>query len=208
MIVHELKTIFIHIPKTAGVSIIHALMSSVLDYETEGLIKNLPNPLKQQFSLKGLQKHKMAHEYVPSDVSKASWNNYYKFVFVRNPWDKVVSEYCWRMSLNPRDHPFTNFEQFLRTCKERPKRDTYWTHAQPQIDFISNNNNVIVDDVFKFEEFSSGISTIEDRLNISINVKHHNASQHKHYQDYYNEKTRQQVYKLYKQDIKTFDYEF
>ena len=42
VIIHERKALFVHVPKTAGVSITHAVLSSVLGIRTTGQIKRLP----------------------------------------------------------------------------------------------------------------------------------------------------------------------
>lgn len=211
MIVHELKTVYIHIPKTAGVSIAHALMSNVLNKETAGAIKELPENLKIRFGLRGEQKHKFATGYVPKIISLKKWNEYYKFAFVRNPWDKVISEYHWRLSLAPKDHKFKGFNQFLDHCERRvsgTEKGIYWTHAQPQLKYVSDGTRIIVDEIFKFEEIPAAIHAMEQRLNISIKLKRHNTSKHKHYREYYNDATRQRVFDLYRDDIEAFDYEF
>ena len=118
MIAHELKTIFVHIPKTAGVSITHSVMSHILGYDTSGEIGHLSGNLKGQFTLGGQQKHKQGKFFVPDDISKKLWDEYYKFAFVRNPWDRAVSEFHWRLSLKKRK-PSTDFKEFLGHCERR-----------------------------------------------------------------------------------------
>lgn len=210
MIVHELKTVFIHIPKTAGVSLVHAMLTQVLGYETSGRIKDLPRGVVKRFSLGERQKHKKANQYVPSDISREQWNKYYKFAFVRNPWDKVVSEYHWRKT--QKDTGPEEFDVFVEHCKNRvngSRKGVYWIHAQPQVSFVTNQKGkVIVDDIFRFEELDSAIRSLNKQLNTSLKMKRHNASRHKNYRKYYNEKTKEMVYNLYRDDIETFGYNF
>ncbi len=70
MISHEFKCIFIHIPKTAGSSI-------------EVFFEEYPRT-----------QHVLATECLKEYGGK-DWNRYYKFAFVRNPWDRVLSWYLW-----------------------------------------------------------------------------------------------------------------
>lgn len=210
MIVHDLKTIFIHIPKTAGVSLVHAVLTEVLGYETSGRIKDLPRGITNRFVLGERQKHKKANQYVPRDITKARWNEYYKFAFVRNPWDKVVSEYHWRKT--QKDPGPEEFDVFVKHCENRvrgSRRGIYWIHAQPQISFVTNKRgDVIVDDIFKFEELDKAVESINEQLNISLKLKKHNTSKHNNYREYYNEETRKMIHNLYREDIETFRYMF
>lgn len=212
MIVHELQTVFVHIPKTAGVSVVHALLTSVLGQETTGPVKKLPRQVKERFSLQGPQKHKIAKEYIPTDITQQQWNAYYKFAFVRNPWARAVSEYHWRMSLKQKDHPFGDFDEFLKYCETRirtRKRDLYLPHGLPQFEFITDTKGkIILDDVFKLEEITQAISVIENKLNVTLYLRKHNTSSHKHYREYYTDRTKQLVGNMYEQDIETFGYEF
>jgi len=71
MISHELKCIFIHIPRTAGSSIERALINDDwwnVDRKTKHLIAN--------------QAKKLYSEY---------WNDYFKFSFVRDPYSRMLS---------------------------------------------------------------------------------------------------------------------
>lgn len=214
MIVHELKCIFIHIPKTAGVSLVHAIMLEVLGNKTTGEISHLPNILKARFQLRGKQKHKQACFYTPNDISEKLWNEYYKFAFIRNPWGRVVSEFHWRHSL-PSRRPPIEFKDFIKYCEQRIKdknnsnNDIYWSHAQTQLSYITNNKGVIIlDDVFRFENIHNDIGTISQKLGVSLNLEKYNTSNHKHYQEYYNDETQEMVRQLYHDDIKMFNYTF
>jgi len=214
MIIHECKAIHIHIPKTAGVALEHAIMTEILGYDTSGEIGHLSDDLKIRFDLRGKQKHKQAKYYVlDNDIAQSQWDEYYKFAIVRNPWDRVVSEFHWRHSL-PSRHPSTDFKEFINYCEFRikdiknKKRDIYWAHAQTQFSYITNNNKIIIDDIFKFEELSKATQIISDKLQLSLKLKKHNASKHNHYREYYDQKTKLMVYNLYKEDIEAFGYEF
>jgi len=214
MIVHELKCVYIHIPKTAGVSLVHSMLTSILGYETAGEIGYLPNNLKCQFELRGKQKHKLARYFVPEDISRGLWNSYYKFTVVRNPWDRVVSEFHWRHSLSHRK-PSSDFKEFILYCKKRiddktnKANDIYWTHAQTQKSFITDHdNNIILDDIFRFENITEDVNTIGVKLGITMKLHLYNTSKHTNYKDYYNTETKQMIESLYKEDIEEFSYEF
>ena len=208
--------IFVHVPKTSGVSLTASLVAHVLGRNVGEEEPFCTVPLKIQFSLRGQQKHKQARNYVPADITEKLWDSYYKFAFVRNPWDRAVSEFHWRHERpSEKDHPPTNFKDFLDYCEfrirdsKRRKKDIYWTHAQTQTSYVTGlNGNIILDDVFKFEEMDKSIKTISEKLDVPIALEQHNSSNHDHYRTYYNDETKEMVERLYKEDIAMFGYEF
>ena len=76
MISHEHKFIFIHIPKCGGTSI-------------ERFFKM---KLPRQGAHLNLKYYKKNTE---------NYETYFKFTIVRNPWDKMVSEYKWMTEFTP-----------------------------------------------------------------------------------------------------------
>ena len=74
MVHHGRKCIFIRIIKTAGLSV-----NKVLGQEKEQIICGGHAPAKK----------------IKERVSEATWENYFKFSFVRNPWDKMVSQWWY-----------------------------------------------------------------------------------------------------------------
>lgn len=215
MIVHEYKTIFVHVPKTAGVSLVHAILSPILKKETKGPISGLSADIQKRFRLTTDQKHLRACDYVQT-ISPKVWNEYYKFAFVRNPWDRAVSEFAWRVS-RQKTKFFATFEEFVNllktlTLSPKPPVGDYekdlWLHTIPQYEFISNESSVIINDVFRFEELNNNIKTLSERIGINLNINTYNRSNHDHYQDYYTPTTKNTIEILYQKDIEAFGYTF
>jgi hypothetical protein len=217
MVVNELKLIFVHIPKCAGVSLTHGLIKAVTGEHTEGQIGHLDGRFKKQFAISNIQKHRQAKDMVKEfDVSNAKWKQYFKFAIVRNPWDRIVSEYAWRHSLGKRLPP-KNFSDFITYCSRRiydplnVSNDIYWPHAQTQWSFCDDgHDNMIVDTILKFEEMDKNIQYLSEKFDIDLasNITQRNSSDHDHYRTYYNERDRKRVEHLYKKDIMEFGYEF
>ena len=67
MINHEFRCLYIHIPKTAGNSINRAFGN-------------------------GWEDHKDLRRYA-AELTAATFDDYYKFAIVRNPWDRLFSDY-------------------------------------------------------------------------------------------------------------------
>jgi len=84
--------IFFHVPKAAGSSII------------EGFRKNYPKTVVINENNEKLKQHLISNEYknwpnhtnsktMKAYLGEKVFNNYFKFAFVRNPFDKLVSIY-------------------------------------------------------------------------------------------------------------------
>lgn len=230
MIVHDLKTVFVHIPRAAGTSITHALLRCVLGRNSPRPAENFSKRLRQDFCLDVQQKHRLAAEYVPKNIRQAHWDAYYKFTFVRNPWTRAASDFCSR-HLQPeyqhrsdradrrvRARLRTEFNRYLLTCERKIQdvqneaEDAYWTHAQTQVSYIINKSGkIILDDVFKLEELGSAITTIRisERTGCNIAIgKHNHTLADINYKELYTDETKDLVAEIYKDDIKMFGYTF
>jgi len=142
-----------------------------------------------------------------------SWNSYFKFTFVRNPWDRILSCFLdktkqsigkiWEMETY-RPYADCSFEEFIDYLT--PENILYDAHTTPQYLLINQSQ---IDFIGKFEQLEKDFSFIQNRLMLphtklsKENITHHD--QHKYY---YNKKTRAKIYQLYKDDIEKFQYEF
>ena len=189
----KLKCIFVHIPKTAGTSI------------TNGLFENMGGS------------HRTIKNYLLYFNNK-DFKNYYKFCFVRNPWDRLVSSYIFLKNGGMHDGDAKWAKKYLSNCKNfedfvinflQGKAVLDYIHFKPQFEFISFKNKIHVDKIYKFENIQSAIDDINKILNINVLIEHQNKSKKvKGYKEYYNEETMKIVANLYKKDINLFDYKF
>ena len=83
-IIDKYKTIFIHIPKTAGTSIEHTLIDYSLNHR--GDLKNWYGKV---------QGYELDHSTIKFMKQHCNHYNdsYLKFCIVRNPYERLVSEY-------------------------------------------------------------------------------------------------------------------
>ena len=111
MISHKYKFIFTHIPKNAGTSIENALKDYVEFNEWDCLYKN-----KSIGHILGSQDipyayGKTANTKYIKKLLKETYKDYYKFCVVRNPWDRMVSIFWYRIG---KYFPSTySFEKFI-----------------------------------------------------------------------------------------------
>lgn len=197
------KLVFVHIQKTGGSSVRKILVPRLLDYEELGFKHDLS---------------KWHYQELPE------WNDCYKFCFVRNPWDRLVSWYS--MIIQNREllkqsrnklweyviAESTNFEEFVRKCTgEIHDFDGTKSFAYNQIDYITDENGkILVDFVGRYENFNGDMRHIACALGIEDAVvpAHENRSKHNHYSSYYSEELKAIVADRYARDIEFFGYEF
>jgi hypothetical protein len=230
MISDKYKCIFVHIPKVAGQSIEHVFLDlHGLTWETrEPLLLRLnDNPTIGPPRLA----HLMASEYVScGHVSQDTFNAYFKFAFVRNPWSRLISFYKY---LGYADR--LTFSEFIHgEFMEKEWKENLW-FVGPQYDYIyDKNGNQLVDYVGKFEELQKGFDSVCTQLELpqtklpfvnptghgkggmrafkdlvkKISPFHVYIETYDHYSKYYDSRTQKIVSDLYARDIEAFGYNF
>lgn len=187
------RCVFVHIPKTAGLSLCAAL-----------------------FGCKG-GGHLTARAY-RAIFGAQDFDDYFKFTFVRNPWDRIVSAYTFlsQGGANERDRAwgqavlsdFGSFDEFvLRWLDERRLYEQI--HLVPQWEFVVNGQGQpCLDFIGRFERLGDDFQYVLDQLGRSCALPQSNASQRSPYRDYYSGASRRRVAQLYRRDIEQFGYSF
>jgi hypothetical protein len=210
MISHKHKFIFIHIPKTAGMT----LRSAFARYRDE-------------------PKLQMGHPYYEKYLQIQNFEGYHKTTCVRNPFDRLVSaffyiksggigvgsERCLCKKFNLKN---INFSEFVKTklesainfdgCK-RIRRNNIGNetprHFQLQNKFIKNCK---LDSIIRFENLQTDYEQTCKHIGIPPKqLPHKNKSRikdKKHYSYYYDDTSRMIVERLYGEDLKKFNYTF
>ena len=210
LISHTHRFLFVHVPKTAGSSVTAALQPFCAQPEkvwfnrmlsSVGLNVNWFGPVTWRRGRKHTTAGQMQRMY-PTEL----FQTYYKFAFVRNPWDLMVSYYHYIQS-RPEHHRSTkvqlldSFEEYLAYEIKRDKIS--------QTRFLMDaNGELLVDYVGCFESLREHFNVICSELNIDAELEHRNSSSHCNYQSYYDATTRQMVAEHWQQDIEQFGYSF
>ena len=132
------RVLFIHIPKTGGSSIVDWLRGKGMS-SLYGLIhSNTCRCNPQHFTWADIK------FLYPDHL----WD--FAFTIVRNPYDRLVSEYNWRLQQdNVLNKNLIDFERWLLFLSERLRKDPFVldNHLRPQGDYLSERLTI-----FRFED--------------------------------------------------------
>ena len=186
------KSIFVHIPKTAGISLIRSIYGNV-NYGGH----------------RSIQFYKQVFIYE---------DDFFSFSFVRNPWDRLYSAYMFLKKGGMNIHDQRAYKEFLSGYKDFEdfvmnglSKDMIMSipHFIPQHKFICNNNNVIlVDFLGRYETLVNSVVELEKLMNRKIVLPHYNKTLKEKYNVVYTQDMISKVHEIYITDINLFGYSF
>ena len=193
------KLVFVHIQKTGGSTVQRLLEKHIPD------LRSILT--RHDFASRGMQELE-------------GWNDYFRFAFVRNPWDRLVSWYSmvttyprggnqlWRYV---RENSST-FEEFIYNCTDevKIKKGVYYSFAYNQLDYVTDESgDLLVDFIGKLENFERDLPEVFSRIGLELEaIPRKNSSDHRHYSAFYAPDTEMIVRERFKRDIEYFGYEF
>ena len=137
---------------------------------------------------------------------------YFKFTFVRNPWDRMVSTYMWFMDdTNPGvsnvfDRKASCLDEFVEMFFRYSGSGDVW-HRYSQVSYLWTRYGVNF--VGRFENLQKDFDVVCDKLGIPHQeLLHIGKTEHKPYWEYYTDDSREFILDRYKDDIETYSYEF
>lgn len=189
------RSIYVHIPKTAGVSI----NTSLYDGPT-GIHKSIAMFQKA--------------------FSKQEYDDFFKFAFVRNPWDRLVSAYLFMKKGGRNDFdkrwaeehlaPYSQFEDFVIHWLNKDNIQL-GIHFKPQTSFIClpTKSGHEMDFIGYFERLQADYQFVRDRLATGTTLSFQNRNNtRRDYRTYYTPETQAIVGEVYKEDIELLGYDF
>lgn len=197
--------IFVHIRKAAGSSIRDTLepLSIVKPTDTWSKIKSRFLKTEKDYKKYAFRQHddiNAAKRVMPPEL----FESYFKFAFVRNPWDRLVSEYEFiRRRPDHGRHSKVMKMGFEKYIVYQSKR--FDAH---QINMLADKNgNLLMDFIGKFENLQDDWNRVTDKLGIeNKELTHRKKAGIKDYNSYYTDESRALVSELWKRDIEAFGY--
>jgi len=184
--------VFVHVPRTGGISVSGAL-----------------EPFADVPADPAIQTHDTLAVLLARHPETAG---HFKFGFVRDPWERLVSFYAHaRRYLAPTvpEMQSLDFPGMVRALD----RDEPWTRRifafRPQRDFFCDENGAqLADWIGRFERLEQDFRTVCRRIGVSAALPLRNASEHGPYPEYYDARSRDLVRARYRDDIEAFGYAF
>lgn len=205
---HDYKALYFAVPKVANSSLRRFFGDLIGADLRASLTGSFASPL-------AIKKSRVRRDY----------DNYWKFGFVRNPWDRLVSFYSDKIANNPKKELYfpddlvqkgvvsgdISFETFIHLIVDIPDTEIE-RHCMSQHVFLTDEftGECLVDFVGKFEKLYEDLPHVCKTLGIShTEVPCVNKSARRQsYRDYYTTELKELVRQRYAKDIEMFEYEF
>jgi len=203
--------LFIHIPKCAGTSIEKFFG---YDYDRKIYIehKYLQINHPKHLSLNN-------YEYI---FNKELINKIYKFTFIRNPFDFIVSLYNYTMYSDKvmwngikdfeykKNIPFIEYIKYIYNLKYFKEKSPNQVVTYSYNYYIETKNNNM-DFIGRYENLYDDFKIVCNELNIiNSDLPFNNKSKVNdvNYKNYYNNESKDLVYKIFKDELKKYKYDF
>ena len=137
----------------------------------------------------------------------------FKFCCVRNPWDRMVSFYCFMRQFMADEiaegRSVRDFRHFLTELERGAPWLEHRHSVRPQSAFItSRDGSLLVDRVARFEMLQRDFATICVRLGIVAPLGWEKRTRRTHYSCYYDDWSKKMVASRFSLDIELFGYTF
>ena len=209
---HNHKYVFVAVMKTGSNAAAHTLNKyskcsanhSVLDdgykfthFISPPILEKLSSinvPSKINFHVKS--------STIKDHFENEGWNfeNYFKFGFVRNPWDRAVSGYSFSKFSSKGGSFKIWLEHFLNKNMFAEPTNLPQSECLTDVDYVA-----------RFENYDEEITNIFAKIGLPLeNIKkyHTNKTNHKPYWEYYDNEDIIRIENWFKKDIEIYKYKF
>ncbi|WP_169979024.1 sulfotransferase family 2 domain-containing protein [Tautonia rosea] len=197
---HARKIVFVHIPRTAGTSIEKSLGICGLDNSGGN---QLARDILFGFDGRRFLQHLAAKE-IKKYIGKKTFDEYYKFSIVRNPFARTLSVYFNGYA------KMGNFDWFVTRCI--PKELKVWLcrdharHIKPQSVFLlDHRGRVLVDFVGCQELLARGLDVVYRQTGIRCEISRDHQAKIANAEEHYNDKLKRLVELYYEKDFEIYN---
>lgn len=187
------QALFIHIPKTAGRSLVKAL-----------------------FDVNSVE-HATAAWY--QQIDPVRFERYFKFAVVRNPWDRLVSTWSYlHQGGSPSSEDDARWAEFIQRYDSFDDFVCQWLNEEnirrkhlftPQYQFVLDRFGYpAMNFIGRYEQLAADFQQLRRNLGVTAELPHLNPSRRQPWQELYSPRSREIVARVYARDIEMFGYRF
>jgi len=205
----EKRFLFVHVPKTAGISIGAALLPFCVDPERTAWRRVLSHlPVREDPARAWLRIHARAG-WIRLKIGRDLYDDLFRFAVVRDPFDRAVSHYRFlRRTEGTRRHAdalnwsFRDFLDYLARKNRLAAIDqTSW--------LVDRGGRVIVDRVLRFESLAGDFAEVARRIGVPETLPRRNAAEDSvEPRALYGAEERRLIETIFARDLERFDYRF
>ena len=184
------KFVFLHLPKNAGSSVTKALARHIGVQREE--LRYGQNKFIYARNL---------HKFIDDPES------YFIFSVIRNPWDRVVSYFHYLQQIRQPPYNLDKNVKFADWVKGKGFRGLQ-TQMSQLSDVFPCNVSTKVNYVARLENLTEEWQAICDGMGIECELMHDKKSKHRDYTEYYDDETKDIIYRNYKDDVDCLAYYF
>lgn len=199
--------IFLRMRKVASTSM-KAVLTPICLPRPPGRIAHLKSRIHlewnyQKYVFRAHDPIRAAQRRMPAD----KFERYFKFAFVRNPWDRLVSEYEFLLKRpqhgrHARVKKLAGFKPFIEM--QIPRKDAYQINM-----LVDSKSRMKMDFVGKMENLEDDWLTVCERIGLEpVALPNRKVNPHRHYSEYYDDESRRLVSRHWAREIELFDYKF
>ena len=212
MISHKYKCIFAEVPKTGSTSIRVILGRA---WKPHRNLVELRRLMETSWTHYGGRTNRIIEPFYMmlspkrrAEMGKKQFESYFKFGFVRNPWDRVVSLYERKEPVQMKEE--MSFDEFVDWIQYSSATCPHSSPHRYQLDwFVDGSGKMLADFIGRFEKLEEDWTFIANKLGVSAKLSHQRENpRERHYTEYYTLRTREVIAKKFSVDIETFGYEF
>ena len=224
--------LFVHIPRTGGTSLSAILEPPVSASSLNGVCEvKIGEEHSYQLVLQFQHLTPIQILYLGT-MDEVTLGSYFRFCFVRNPWDRALSDYSnWyhKCSADFREY-IHKLRRIVNYVNENYTHDVTssfyqeytdlvfsvfggerWVdpHFFPQYLYVYDNaGQCIIDFVGRFESCQEDANKILQKLKIDKEIPRMNSSKHLPYVEMYDQEPKEIIEEIYQKDIEIFNYQF
>ena len=160
----------------------------------------------------GFPKRHSSAAVMRDEMGAEEWARRFTFSIVRNPFDRIVSIYYYRVRTNVGGlgDRHINLNDWIEAVWDA-RDPRYWEDTvllAPSWAWLCDDGGLIVDHVARLESIDSDWPGIALRLGVDVGLKQWNSNHHPHYRQLLTDRARAVIETAFAEDLRQFGYEY